>query len=675
MTSKHQIVAPGSSITVTSGKTRASKAPPSGAAPAAVRPLVEVSRIPERLDWWIPTSFLSKLLPMEPGTSTLAPLPTHTSGAFAAVVSKLGDELMAALVADDAIGVERFEVPGGPAWLPERIDYMTQTERWETLRALCVGAADFASLAAPALVVALLADPPEEPEPEELEPEPEPEQAEEEEAEPEPEPEPEEPEEPCEEAGGGSGGDSPPESDPDPEADGDQAGESGQTDDASDDAEEGDSGGNASGGVDAEAEAEVEADAEAVEDEDVEIEVEIGDGADAGTEGGAPHEPDGEPGDESDDDASGDEPDGDTGESANGDGEGENEDDGSGDGEGEGESDDDSEDGDGAPKPEPKQLDQKAKDRIDQALMKGAQKIGHVKTLLDDLSPGLASNAGMSKDPEGKPDKRRLKLAEQLERSPSLQRILDLAGRVAADAWKPRVAPSEFARDDLTDIERGADIARAVQSRLVGLRHPLLRRLVFKDIVERTLIQYHLTGHEPVDPGPLIVLLDSSGSMEWEVGDGLKRMALAAAVAIGCIRIARAQKRPLRLAGFRESTIWTWEMKATDPPAKVAEQALALVALQGRGSTIIDSTLRWALSHARVEHSDIVIVTDGEIEHCSVAAEIADARKKLGLRVYSLLIGTSGGDEIRSISDEIYPIEARGKLEAFGSSLSTRKLD
>lgn len=314
--------------------------------------------------------------------------------------------------------------------------------------------------------------------------------------------------------------------------------------------------------------------------------------------------------------------------------------------------------------PDPEKQERNA--GADALLGKLVEGLTEIRAGLDQVCVGL----GGGTDPELGPqirDGRRLDLARRIEQNPKLKQILDLAGRVSSTAWQPRTVPSDLAREEIVEVEHGADLSRILASQLAGLRHPLLRRKFFRDFAERGLLQYQMRGWEHVQRGGIVLLLDQSGSMGMGTPLRIDRMGVATAVAIGSMRIAQAQKRAISMGGFSTSLLWRW----TGSTAKeFLDQVEFLVRQQPYGGTVVNEALSWGIDQAVRTSADLVLLTDGEIGACSEIERLARARQAHGLRVITLLMGDAQSPAVRQISDQTYHVDRQGEGEHYGAFLA-----
>ena len=158
--------------------------------------------------------------------------------------------------------------------------------------------------------------------------------------------------------------------------------------------------------------------------------------------------------------------------------------------------------------------------------------------------------------------------------------------------------------DEIADVEMGADIGRLLPSELCRLVQPNQRLSFFRDLSERQCMQYRLSGAEPLGKGPLVVLLDKSGSM-----DGDKDV-WTTAVALALLDIAQRQRRHFVLLSF-ESVV---RDEVTVLPNDLLPEAALFTGCGG--GTEIGEAMKRALTlieetPAKLKKADVVLITDG----------------------------------------------------------------
>ena len=214
-------------------------------------------------------------------------------------------------------------------------------------------------------------------------------------------------------------------------------------------------------------------------------------------------------------------------------------------------------------------------------------------------------------------------------------------------------------------------IERMLGSELAQIRHPVLRKLWRARRAEGRLLTYQSEAvllelrpdpsarpraavtppqAEPKQRGPMILCLDTSGSMR-----GAPER-LAKAVALEALRTAQRERRGCLLVAFGgPGEVIERELDLT--PAGF-EALLALMDQSFDGGTDLQTPIERALARvheARWASADLLIVSDGEFG-CTEATlrRLDDARERLGLRVQGVLVGDRETLGLMEVCDEIH---------------------
>jgi len=214
-----------------------------------------------------------------------------------------------------------------------------------------------------------------------------------------------------------------------------------------------------------------------------------------------------------------------------------------------------------------------------------------------DLSDGSDGRGG---DIEGK-----RKLFAKVKSSKKLRALAELAGRMRRFAAQKQRSKADQARDEISDVTLGDDLARLLPSEAAKLSQA--RTLFFKDLIERKLLCYELKGSEPQNKGPIVVCVDNSGSMS---GD---RELWSKAVALALLDVAKRQNRSFALVHFdtrvRCSMIWE-----RGPNAPEWDKIVEAMEYFSGGGTDFEPPLRKALELLEgdtFKKADVILVTDG----------------------------------------------------------------
>ncbi|HET9978149.1 MAG TPA: VWA domain-containing protein [Burkholderiaceae bacterium] len=242
------------------------------------------------------------------------------------------------------------------------------------------------------------------------------------------------------------------------------------------------------------------------------------------------------------------------------------------------------------------------------------------------------------------------------------------AGRTRA-ALRPVATRLPGAPGEVQGLALGDQLERMVPAEAQQLRHPVLRKLWRARRAEARLLHYDSSAevidwrpdpdaaahpaaapHDaaPRERGPIIVALDTSGSMRGAPE------AIAKAVVLEALRVARAEQRGLRLLAFGAAG----ELVERDLDRGGLPALLELVGQGFDGGTDvaapIEAALR-ALDRNQWRDADLLLASDGEFG-CTPAtlAALDAARADAGLRVTGVLIGDRETIGLMQVADEIF---------------------
>ncbi|MBA4192984.1 MAG: VWA domain-containing protein [Comamonadaceae bacterium] len=281
------------------------------------------------------------------------------------------------------------------------------------------------------------------------------------------------------------------------------------------------------------------------------------------------------------------------------------------------------------------------------------------------------------------------RIGEVLQRLPRLTAFIDGVGRRRTEA---RLPPAPQPRPDplphtgaarhpadeqerrpepqsVDGVRRARDLARMTGTESLNLTHPALRRLWRARFAEAQLQSYDdraphprqrpLPRPEPqarrpqpapAGRGPMIVCLDTSGSMRGAPENVAKACVLQA------LRSAHAGQRGCRLLAFGgRDELLERELALS---ADGLERLLDLMGQSFDGGTDVQTPLEVAIDRVQDtgwEDADILIVSDGEfgVTH-TMLARLRDAKARLGLRVHGILIGDRETVGLAEVCDTLH---------------------
>lgn len=301
-----------------------------------------------------------------------------------------------------------------------------------------------------------------------------------------------------------------------------------------------------------------------------------------------------------------------------------------------------------------------------------------------DLIPGLLQSEGWREV---------VRIRRLLERLPELAQCIRRLGRAHRaderdDASQDSVTVMEAAvarrpesrairvpdmPGETRGIHRADRIARMLPAEAVLLGHPRLRLVWHARRAERTLLCYEDDDHmqevrhveAPVlqprpDPqpdrrlemGPLLVCVDTSGSMQGGAG------MVAKAVVLEAVRTAHAQGRACHVFAFGGPDEVVDLEIAVD--ADGIDNLIRFLGQAFRGGTDICGPLEKAIARLeddRWQLADLLIASDGEFGATpGLVARLDAAKSGLGLRVQGVLIGDRETIGFLELADHIHPV-------------------
>lgn len=251
------------------------------------------------------------------------------------------------------------------------------------------------------------------------------------------------------------------------------------------------------------------------------------------------------------------------------------------------------------------------------------------------------------------PPGKRIELLEALKRSWRARRLVALVGRLRNTADARRKERLKRERDEIHSITLGSYLPRVLPSELAALADPKRKLDFFRKLAEGGLLQYDLLAREKAARGPMVCLVDCSGSMSGT------KMDWAIAVAFALANAVRKQKRSAVLIFFAERVkeIAEFRKERVD-----LEKVVSILSIGANGGTDFVLPLTEALLKIRskgFEKADVVMITDGE---CLIPEEFLDRlraeKDALKFRVWAILIGRRDPGQLREWSDHVWVLSS-----------------
>ena len=244
--------------------------------------------------------------------------------------------------------------------------------------------------------------------------------------------------------------------------------------------------------------------------------------------------------------------------------------------------------------------------------------------------------------------------------NPALLRICSLAGKFRQLAQGLHKARSKNGFEEVTGLENGGDISRLIPSELMRLGIPELEIDFLRRFAERQCLCRKFEAQERVGLGPVVLVVDESGSMIGSRNESAKAIALTLAW------IARRQGRWCGLVAFSGGT---GHRVLSLPPERWNQVDLLdwLESFLGCGSDqdvpIREMPAIFTELSAPAGKTDLIYITDAELSISQKkATEFKTWKASVQARLISLVLNSDPG-QLSSISDEVHLINSLDPTE------------
>lgn len=265
----------------------------------------------------------------------------------------------------------------------------------------------------------------------------------------------------------------------------------------------------------------------------------------------------------------------------------------------------------------------------------------------------------------------KIDLAKKVGETAILQQVAELAGRMTRIAMEVQKTKIKHPPTHLVGVETGDNLGKVLPSELAYMSTPQLEPVFYQRYADRQLMQRRMVGYQKQGRGPIICVIDSSGSMRMHLGDKATKEAWSKAVALALLAIARKQKRDFCILHFSDSYSYgrgTNERKAVKAFVFPKGEATSTDLIQtteffiGGGTEFqpwMDEAIH-QVDDSRFSRADVVCISDGEV-HISLEEEAQwnKRRKAKGMRCWSVRLnnGNEGEEALARISDGLVAID------------------
>lgn len=275
-----------------------------------------------------------------------------------------------------------------------------------------------------------------------------------------------------------------------------------------------------------------------------------------------------------------------------------------------------------------------------------------LKTFFGGLSAGTQPGEKVHMNPA-----MAIQLAEAIRKQDKLKKIAELTGRMKKIARKKQKSKTHNTTER-TDVSLGNDPARLLPQEICLLSRGDAKGDFLRRFAEGKLLQYSPESKEKLGKGPIVVCIDTSGSMK-ELDPESKAIALA------LLGISRRQKRAFALINFASShQIRKWEY--AKPRNIPHDEIIRMAELFFNGGTDFERPIDEAVSvinNSKFKKADIVFITDGEAKVGDTwLNEFHKSKKRKRFQVISVQLGNRSTDCLKKFSDQV--IQANSLFES-----------
>ena len=297
-----------------------------------------------------------------------------------------------------------------------------------------------------------------------------------------------------------------------------------------------------------------------------------------------------------------------------------------------------------------------------------------------DLSRALLRHSGWSD---------LIRLKQLLERLPQLREIVQALGRLQAGSGEASVAErvfvpvrrleeerrmveTPFVPMEMRGVERGGDVARMLPAEAALLGHPKLRLLWHARRAERALVSYRVEGTEDLvelverwgvearderrprpERGPIVVVLDTSGSMH-----GMPEK-VAKALVLQAVRTAHAEKRACYMYSYSgPENVLEHELDLSGEGITRLLDFLGFTFGGGNDEAGVMARVAKRLKESDWRRADVIFVSDGEWPAPDRLLALVAEAKAIGTRFHGVQIGNRGRTGLHEVCDPVHVFQS-----------------
>lgn len=248
---------------------------------------------------------------------------------------------------------------------------------------------------------------------------------------------------------------------------------------------------------------------------------------------------------------------------------------------------------------------------------------------------------------------KRIAIGRKLMKSAQFTKLAQMVGRMQMAARAIRQSTIDPGHAEVTDIECGCSIPQLLPAELVALGDETFELAFLRRLSERQVLQYKLRSPEELNRGPMVICVDSSGSM------GGDKDVWAKAVALALTGVCREQKRDCCVLFYDDRV----KREISLPGGKVSLEEFELLAtfFSGGGTNFSMPLERarkiietGAEKMPKMDRADIVFITDGQahLDDFWVKRFCAD-KARLSFHIWGVGIQCGSSAALTAVCDEV----------------------
>lgn len=256
------------------------------------------------------------------------------------------------------------------------------------------------------------------------------------------------------------------------------------------------------------------------------------------------------------------------------------------------------------------------------------------------------------------------KALERIRSSEKLKELSKILGQFRSIAKSNLKQKSKGEGGVLKDVKTGNDVVRMLPSEKGLMSNKATKALFRKKFSEKQCLQYEVENRKRKGMGPIVIAIDSSGSMD---GD---RIAWAKAVALALLEVATKQKRNTYIYFFdtviKKNRTWVFE-KGNAKPNDIID--IAEVGASG-GTNFqkpVDKAMEIIAKEKGFKKADITFITDGD---CSLyeekEEELIKQKKAKNVKIQTIIINMGGHCSMAGVenwSDSVRKVSSLADLD------------